>query len=263
MDAPRIDYDEIAPTYNRRFVNQQPGGTRAVLAGLASSCDARKIMEIGCGTAHWLTALREELGDEPQLFGLDLSAGMLAQVSQRSETIHLMQAMAECLPVRDESLDLIYCVNAIHHFEDTRRCIQEARRALQPAGALAVIGTNPRGRGNDWYVYDFFPGTYQRDLERFPSWGAIVDWAVESGFEQIEWRLGEWIHDPKIGREVLEDPFLEKNATSQLALLNDQEYAAGIERIQQAILQAERLNEVRVFQCDIHLYILIATTPRR
>ena len=49
----------------------------------------------------------------------------------------------------------------------------------------------------------------------------------------------EHIVDPKYGRAVLDDPFLKKHATSQLALLSDEAYAAGLRRIKAALAEAD------------------------
>jgi hypothetical protein len=95
-------------------------------------------------------------------------------------------------------------------------------------------------------------------LERFTSWGMVLDWVVEVGFERITWQLVERIHDLKIGWEVLEAPVLEKNATSQLALLSDEEYASGLRRIRDALEQAESKGEELVFASDILLGMLVA-----
>jgi hypothetical protein len=73
----------------------------------------------------------------------------------------------------------------------------------------------------------------------------------------------EQIHDPKIGADVLSDPYLEKNATSQLALLSEAEYARGIERIQNALAGSARANQELVFHSNIYLYMLKASAPYR
>lgn len=261
MSRRRVNYDQIAPTYDRRFQTERPGGTRAALADLVRSTRASTILEAGCGTAHWLSALSNDLNQRLLLLGLDPSEGMLTRARQHQEPIRLLRATAECVPIADHVLDLVYCVNAIHHFEDPQEFIRNARRTLRPGGMLAVIGSNPRGRQDQWYVYDYFPGTYERDLERFPTWGAIVDWYLESGFERLHFHLAEHIHDPKYGQDVLSDPYLEKNATSQLSVLSTREYTAGIDRLKKALSQAEQDQQTLTFRCDIFIYLLVAITP--
>ncbi|MEJ2209772.1 MAG: methyltransferase domain-containing protein, partial [Anaerolineae bacterium] len=74
MDRPMVDYDRVAPGYNRRFVG---GGTRGVglaLGALAGELRPGCILEVGCGTGHWLAGLAAA---GRRLYGLDLSAGML------------------------------------------------------------------------------------------------------------------------------------------------------------------------------------------
>ncbi|HCK67569.1 MAG TPA: hypothetical protein DHW49_15015, partial [Anaerolineae bacterium] len=45
----------------------------------------------------------------------------------------------------------------------------------------------------------------------------------------------EHIQNLHVGEAVLKDPFLKHDATSQLALLNEEQYQAGIEKIKQDI----------------------------
>lgn len=259
MTHPRVDYDKIAPHYNRCFEAEQPEGTRAALVSLANFIGAKMILEVGCGTAYWLAALEEGMARYQRLYGLDYSFGILEQASQRQRNLKLFQKKAENLPVENETLDLIYCVNAIHHFADPETFIHEIQRALRPGGSLAVIRSNPHGRFSEWYISEYFPGTYQRHVKRFPTWGAIINWVIQAGFSSFDWRLTEHIQEPRYGSLVLTDPFLEKNAVSQLALLSDQEYSSGIERINEKLDQAERSDEELVFNCDIYVHILTAS----
>jgi hypothetical protein len=80
----------------------------------------------------------------------------------------------------------------------------------------------------------------------------ILDMMTTAGYRQVEWGVADHINHPLIGNEVLGDPFLEKNGTSQLALLNSRDYAKGLSRIQAAL----RKEKQRVFTVDIELTII-------
>ncbi len=258
MSDKRIDYDQIAPTYNQRYATNSLGQVADALLALAAEISAQRVLEVGCGTARWLADLTKE---RRQLWGLDASIGMLRQARQRPIRLVLVQGQALQTAYRDAAFDLVFCVNAIHHFADPQAFVQEAHRLLRPGGALAVVGSNPHdGRGR-WYAYDYFEGTLETDLRRFPSWGTIFDWMVTAGFEPVEWRLVERIVDHKVGRDVLDDPFLQKDACSQLALLSDQAYAAGLRRIEAALEKAAAAGETIVFPAEIHLGALIGRLP--
>ena len=110
-----------------------------------------------------------------------------------------------------------------------------------------------------WYVYDYFERVYETDLARFPSWGAVLDWMTAASFERVEWKLVERIQEPKVGRALLDDPFLAKQASSQLALLSDEAYKAGLRRIRAAIQAAETAGERLIFPVDIPIGILVAS----
>lgn len=250
MERRRVDYDRVAPTYNQRFENERTRTTADALRALANQVGARKILEVGCGTGRWLADLAP---DGQDLYGLDYSIGMLQQACQRAQPLMLIQGQAGLLPLPDHAFDLVYCVNAIHHFDRQEDFVGQARRLLRPGGALAVIGMDPRQHRDRYYVYDYFDGTFERDLDRFPSWGTVLDWMIDANFERIEWRMAERIIDHKLGRAVLDDPFLKKNAASQLTLLSDEAYAAGLARIRQAIAA----NRMTSFPVDLALRMIV------
>jgi SAM-dependent methyltransferase len=264
-----VDYDRIAPGYNCRFAAGGTPGVAAALQSLARTL-ARElagdmprdpgvlsILEVGCGTGHWLASLE----GGRRLCGLDLSAGMLRQARQLPVALDLVRGRAGRLPFPDAAFDLVTCVNAVHHFEDRPAFVAEARRLLRPGGTLAVIGMDPRRRAS-WYVYDYFPGTYEADLARFPSWGTLADWMIVAGFGLLSWQTVAEIHGAKHGRAVLHDPFLGKDATSQLTLLDDRAYAAGLERIEAALAAAERDGQTLTFATDLTLDMLAGRVGR-
>jgi ubiquinone/menaquinone biosynthesis C-methylase UbiE len=268
MPRPRVDYDRISSTYDRRFVRSGMPGVAVTLQALVSELVPRRILEVGCGTAHWLAGLQllrsqvvspgvSHSGPSSlNLFGLDLSGGMLHQARQRRGPLHLVQGRASRLPFPRACFDLVYCVNALHHFDQPSSFVEEAWRLLRPGGKLAVFGMDPRAEQDRWYVYSYFPGTYQADLARFPSWDILQDWMAGVGFDRIARQPVEEIHDTKVGRAVLDDPFLRKDATSQLSLLSDEAYRAGLGRIEAALDAAEAAGERLAFATDLTLVMV-------
>jgi ubiquinone/menaquinone biosynthesis C-methylase UbiE len=254
----QVDYDLIASSYDHRHADGGLRGPAVSLQALAQELGARRVLEVGCGTGHYLAGLQAM---PAQLYGLDLSRGMLAQAQRREVPMALLRGRAGKLPFADATFDLVYCVNAIHHFGQQRAFVAEARRLLRPGGALAVIGMDPRVHRDRWYVYDYFEGTYEVDLARFPSWGMVLDWMAEAGFERVEWRLVERILVHKAGRAVLDDPFLHKDAVSQLSLLADEAYAAGLSRIKEALASAEVRGEALTFPTDLLLALHVGRVP--
>ena len=253
MTGRRVDYDQIAPQYNKRFASGSRSGTAQALLGLARTLQAGRILEVGCGTGHWLAALN---AIAPELYGLDPSTGMLRQALARQQPMQLVRGFARHLPFENGAIGLAFCVNAIHHFQDPRSFIGEAHRVLATGGTLAIIGTDPHGRKESWYAYHFFEGMYERDLERFPAWATVSEWMAEMGLEGIELQQMERIVETKHGRQVLDDPYLGKNASSQLALLSEETYLAGLQRIEAAVSQAEARGETILFRTDIRMSML-------
>jgi ubiquinone/menaquinone biosynthesis C-methylase UbiE len=249
-----VNYDEIATTYNQRFTVDKRQSTALAILALAQEIRAKRILEVGCGTGRWLTDL---LSQTPHVFGLDYSTGMLIQAHLRDPQLTLVRARAEELPFQRQSFDLVFCVNALHHFEQQPEFIQRAHQILRPSGALALIGMNPSDQRTKWYIYDYFEGTLETDRTRFPTWGMVLEWMITSGFERVEWHRLEQIANSKIGRAVLDDPFLVKNSTSQLILLKDDAYRAGLKRILKALERAEEANEKIVFDNVIEMQLLI------
>src|SRR6266850_350603 len=155
MTDARVNYDQIAPTYNQRYTVSQFEGIAAALCSLTQDVRAERVLEVGCGTGRWLAELHPVAR---QVYGMDLSLGMLQQAQQRPESLSLICGHASHLPFLNAVFDLIFCVNAFHHFSQPRDFISEARRLLRPGGALAVMGMDPHAGRDRWYLYDYFAG---------------------------------------------------------------------------------------------------------
>jgi SAM-dependent methyltransferase len=197
--------------------------------------------------------------DARRIFGLDLSIGMLRKARERESSLSLVRGSAEILPFRSHSFDLIFSVNAIHHFIRPAEFVREARRLLKPGGSLASIALDPHHGRDRWYVYDYFPETLEIDRERYPSVGRVADWMIAAGFDRVECRTADRIVQNLTGDQILRDPMLHKNGTSQLVLLGDEAYAAGMARIKAAIQRAQAAGEPAVFPIDVSLMMEIGS----
>ena len=79
---------------------------------------------------------------------------------------------------------------------------------------------------------------------------------VSDGFSDVACRVVDRYTDPKVGRAVLDDPFLQKSACSQLALLSDEAYVRGIRRIEAALDRADAAGVELVFDVDTSLEVI-------
>ena len=196
------------------------------------------------------------------MYGLDYSFGMIRQAKGQSASLQLLRGSGVSLPYRDESFDLLYSVDAIHHFGDHRAFVSDAFRVLKPGGAFVTIGHDPHEGTTKWYAYDYFDGVYDTDLRRYPSGMSMIKWMKVTGFENTSTQTVEHINNVHVGDGVLRDPFLKQNATSQLALLDSKTYDAGVERIKRTLAEAKKKNESIVFNADIQVKMFLGYKPK-
>lgn len=260
MPAPLapVAYDEVAKLYDLRYT-AGPVGVVEILSSCAARTGAARILEVGCGTGHWL----RRLAGPAALYGLDYSGGMLARARARSDALLLCRGEAGHLPFAAHSFAFIYCVHAIHHFRSPADFISQAHGLLRPGGILAVIGMDPHPGRDRWYIYDYFPGTRQTDLRRYPSSTTLLRLMGEAGFAGCEQLSGARLHQDFAGKEVYHDPILQKNGASQLSLLSDEEFSAGMARIREALAKAAAGGREIIFPAHISLPALIGFVPEK
>ena len=231
MDRAKVDYNQIANTYHARYTGSKLDGIDSALMELAGRNSAKSILEVGCGTGYWIESLRAKTF--AKVFGLDASTGMLGKAAQRLGHEGLVLAAANRLPFRERSFELLFCVNALHHFDDPADFLMQAARLLIPGGVFAIIGIDPRTVHR--YHYEYFEGALELDLKRYPSYGQIIDGLGRAGFANVELRIVDPYDTYFTGKEIYQDSFLDKPSNSLLALLSDETYTKGLQKIEEAI----------------------------
>lgn len=228
----KLGYNSISKDYNNRYKFNELPGIYNSLKKIIALNNYNSILEVGCGTGHWLNKIQDK---NRKIFACDISTGMLKEALKTTADNHLFCADANRLPLFKSKFDLIFCVNALHLFDDKRAFISDVKKLLSPNGSLCIYGIDPRFRDDQWYLYDFFEGCYKNDLLRFPSFENIREYFNQAGFDNTQFETVEKIHTVRTAENVLDDPFLQKGGSSQLLILSENNYKKGIEKIHSAI----------------------------
>jgi ubiquinone/menaquinone biosynthesis C-methylase UbiE/uncharacterized protein YbaR (Trm112 family)/alkylhydroperoxidase/carboxymuconolactone decarboxylase family protein YurZ len=120
-----------------------------------------RILEVGVGGGANLPLIERDVPaavDNLEVWGLDLSAGMLGQCRRRirrtpfGERVRLMLADAHALPFPDASFDRVFHVGGIAGYRDARRALAEMARVARPGTPIVVVDEQlDRARRNTLY----------------------------------------------------------------------------------------------------------------
>lgn len=189
--------DESAKLYDHQvealFTGSADAMRRAALAEIARDLkgkDQRKVrlLDLACGTGRFL---RETLRAFPRLqaTGLDLSPNYAERARMQVADwpqAEIVEGLAEALPFKDLSLDIIVSIYLFHELpEKTRKSVRaEAARVLKPGGLFIIadslqFGDNEKLDG----ILEYFPEGFHE-----PYYKAYLGWdfgprMAEAGFE--------------------------------------------------------------------------------
>jgi SAM-dependent methyltransferase len=96
-----------------------------------------RVLDVGCGNGLYLAEL-ERRAHEGDVFGIDLSAGMLAAARARSPG-PLLVGDAQALPFGTNTFDRVLAMHMLYHVPDRALAVAEMARVLRPGGAALVV----------------------------------------------------------------------------------------------------------------------------
>lgn len=145
--------------------------------------DEPEILDLGCGTG-WYTRTLRQAYPEAHVTGVDLSPGMIGHARFNSPAaIDWLVADAECLPLPDNSVDIVFSNLMIQWCERPLSVLAECRRLLRPGGVLVcstLLDGTLKELEQAWAKAD--PG--RRHVNRFEAASTIkriVDEVVPGG----------------------------------------------------------------------------------
>jgi ubiquinone/menaquinone biosynthesis C-methylase UbiE len=148
-------YDEAdAAAYRDCFAYSRHRLQRLLDEYLPVNGGGARLLDVGCGTGHFLAELRRRGYDGA---GVDGSAEMLAHARQVNPGAELRQADVEALPFPDASFDFLLCVEVLRYLPDPARCIAEFGRVLRPGGVCLATAAPAFNLNGYWLVNRLAP----------------------------------------------------------------------------------------------------------
>ena len=167
-----------------------------------------------------------------------------------------VQGDGASLPLASASFDYATNQFSYQHIAGREAFVHEIYRVLRPGGRFVMLNIDPWSMPG-WAIYRYFPEAFDRDQVDFLPGEAFASLMRVAGFAdvQIERRA-------RTGRENLAE-FLayvsERHRTSQLMVISDGNYRAGLERLR-ADLEASGDGQ-RTVESETCLVTIVGNRP--
>lgn len=93
-------------------------------------------LDVGCGTGYSLKKAKEDLGCK--CFGVDPVPNRSGVHFNNNDLLNISEAIAEKLPFRNKSFDIVFSSHVLAHVSDQSAALQEMKRVLKDNGILVL-----------------------------------------------------------------------------------------------------------------------------
>ena len=182
---------------------------RRVLTKMVRARAPREVVDLATGSGDVAFKLRDRLGTDVPVTGLDFCEPMLEQAREKKARDTSYQdiefTFGDCmqLPLTDNSADAVTISFGVRNFEDRQRGLKEILRVLRPGGTLYVLEFSQPDKWfrpiyylylkyilpivasfatGDKAAYDYLAGT----IENFPTKEALSDQLKLAGFDRVQ-----------------------------------------------------------------------------
>ena len=108
--------------------------------------DGQRLLDVGCGLGEAALALAEDLGDDGEVVGVDVSAEMLriarAKASAARCRVRFTVGDACALDEPDDCFDVVRSERTLQWLADPIAAVAEMARVVRPGGRISLIDTD-------------------------------------------------------------------------------------------------------------------------
>jgi ubiquinone/menaquinone biosynthesis C-methylase UbiE len=140
-----LEDESLTAYYSRMAKKYMNFPIKRVLSRIrAQGIEKGVALDIGTGPGIFPLGIAESLPGM-EFLGIDLSPAMIqtAEANARErglgERVHFQIGSAYALPLKDKSVDLVLCVQTMHHLEDPLAFFNEAARVLKKGGKYVIV----------------------------------------------------------------------------------------------------------------------------
>lgn len=144
---------------------------------ISKFASARDVLEVGCGTGYGSSYLLRR--GVKRMVGVDVSGKSLrlATTNFKRENLEFVMADGECLPIRDNSFDLVISFGVIDHLNHPQEYLSECRRVLRDNGLFACSVLNrkfitpffSKTPADPFHKTEFIPGELSKLVAKYFS----------------------------------------------------------------------------------------------
>jgi SAM-dependent methyltransferase len=228
MISPRTDYESMAEVYDRgRTLSlEQIAELRVVLDQYLDGSE--RVLDLGSGTGIFAEALA--VWFDVGVVGVEPSRAMRQQaLAKATRRVSYVGGEAEHIPLADQTCDCAWLSTVLHHVRDRAQCARELQRVVRAGGRVLIrSGFGDRLDGIRWLRY--FPSAREVAAKRWPTVEATAEVFATAGFEV------EALHEvPEVVASNLGAYHrrIAVRANSTLTLIDDDEFARGVEVLRQ------------------------------
>ena len=137
-------YDTLAADYDNRWRVYNRAVHAEVLRHLPHDMTKHRVLDVGCGTGAWLELLVRRNPQISGVVGVEPSREMLNRGCERfgkfsmQTVVELLQSGAEELQFKNDSFDVVTCLNTLHYLQNAPQFFTDAHRVLDVGGTLIV-----------------------------------------------------------------------------------------------------------------------------
>jgi ubiquinone/menaquinone biosynthesis C-methylase UbiE len=239
-----MDYDKINLANCYDSARSLPEATMSLwlnaLGKHLSANEIKVILDVGCGTGRFSAKLADKFN--ARVIGVDPSKAMLTKARENVShpSVVFQYGDAQHLPVPNESACLLYLSMVYHHIVDPSLAAQEFYRVLR-TGGFVCIRNSTRDLLDKVLYLEWFPGALEFNRHRIPSQQDIIKTMQDNRFVLL-------VH------EVIQQPFanslkeycekIRQRALSDLVILPDSEFEAGVRNMMRAVERNERTEPI-------------------